>query len=619
MSEEYVNVTDRFFSACRSLKYAEIVALPEFSYLESMSAVELMDSRLDSGLALLSLKNPEPIDELTEPQALAVLDMFLLHLGQWLEGQSLPHTFYSSAFLHSHKSNDPVVVATIKAGLYLAENLHSLIHGTSCLREDDYAYSSLNFNDFPFDDFEAALIKAEKSFTNAEILARLKFIRGVCLVVSNVTKPDGLNGAETYLAFAAKNLALIKERENEDVAWLYNKNFCLSRIPHFLPNKIYEVDKYNITKSLERIRRFIDSVKYLLTLKDLNDLDDIVERVSNLPSFDNLSRTICEFLIFPSNSSVIRYYNRLPLSELILKNMQKFGVDTAFLALNEEFNYYLSRVEIVLKECILLKLKNKTRQQRILAKYLSDFNILVSEAHFLVEKVYGKTSTKPEKLLLFQWIFQKTTKSMIDYLKLGFELELYTDKDVGMVMFYLDFLIGVYINNLNSLLAYFNSKTYKKKKKKIDLKTFEVELKYWTGIQFLCRGIVRLFILLQKSSGSNTDDSAEACRFNKRFRVFKNVQIPQIIEYSSYSGVKNYDFGLNEFAEACKECFDVCRSHLSEVESFKPVKSLLRVCVKNSLSLSKARKLDLKVKFSFDYQEDKTFPVFQIDAQLNPS
>ena len=82
--------------------------------------------------------------------------------------------------------------------------------------------------------------------------------------------------------------------------------------------------------------------------------------------------------------------------------MQKFGADIEFLSLSEDFAYFLGRVEIVFKEYVLLKLKNKTRQQRILAKYLSDFNILVSEGHFLVEKIYGKTSQKPEKMLLFQ-------------------------------------------------------------------------------------------------------------------------------------------------------------------------------------------------------------------------
>lgn len=611
MSEVFEDVTEVFLNACGKMKYQEIVAMPEFSYLESMSAVELMDIRLDSGLALLTQTWPEVNEELSEEKVLALLDWFLLHFAQWLEGQSLPHTFYSSVFLHK-KTQNTFVEAICESSLWLSNHLHQLIHNTGCLREDDYAYSTLQFSEFNSEEYASSLIKAEKLTQNKDILARLKFIRGVCTVISNITAPDGIPGAESNLAFALKQFAQIEERQNTDVSEWFDKNFCLSRIPHFLPNKIFEVQKYTFARALKRISAFLESVKYIVQLKDLADLDEITEKVANLPSFDNYSRTICEFLIFPQGS-LLRYYGRVPLVDLILKNMTLSGIDIPFLNLNEEFSYFLSRVEIVFKECILLKLKNKTRQQRLLAKYLSDFNILVSESHFLVEKIYGKGTQKPEKLLLFQWIFQKTTKIMIEYLKLGFELELFTDKDVGMVMFYMDFLLGVYINNLNTLLNYLNSKQYKKKKKKVDFKRLENELKYLTGLQFMCRGIVRFFILLKKYSGVVEDDEVEKVRFNKRFRMFRNVQVPQFIEYTAYQGIKHFEFGLDEFANACKECFDLARSNLTENEGQKNVKGLLRVCVKNSLALSKARKMDLKCKVAFEYVEDKVFPVFLID------
>lgn len=612
MSEVFEDVTDLFLAACQKMKYQEIAAMPEFSYLESMSAVELMDIRLDSGLALLKQAWPEVQEEFSDDVIIALIDMFLLHFAQWLEGQSLPHTFYSSVFLHN-KSENIFIEALCQSSIYLSSQLHQLIHSTGCLREDDYAYSTLQFPEFKADDPIPVLLKSEKLTANKEILARLKFIRGICTVIANITSPDGIPGAESNLAFAQKQFSQIEERQNPDVSHWFDKNFCLSRIPHFLPNKIYEVQKYTFSRGLKRISAFLESIKYIIELKDLTDFDEIVEKISSLPSFDNFSRTICEFLVFPPGSSLLKYFNRVTLVDLILKNMQLAGVDIPFLNLNEEFSYFLSRVEIVFKECILLKLKNKTRQQRLLAKYLSDFNILVSEAHFLVEKIYGKNTQKPEKLLLFQWIFQKTTKIMIEYLKLGFELELYTDKDVGMVMFYIDFLLGVYINNLNTLLNYLNSKLYKKKKIKVDIKRLENELKHLTGIQFLCRGIVRFFILLKKFSGVTDNDDNERIRYNKRFRMFRNVQIPQFIEYNAYQGIKNFEFSLEEFANACKECFDLARSNLNENEGQKNVKGLLRVCVKNSLALSKAKKMDMKCKVSFEYVEDKVFPVFLIE------
>ena len=55
---------------------------------------------------------------------------------------------------------------------------------------------------------------------------------------------------------------------------------------------------------------------------------------------------------------------------------------------------------------------------------------------------------------------------MIEYLRYSFELQLYNDKDISLVMFYLDFLYGVIASNLNQQAEYVNSKQISKKKNK---------------------------------------------------------------------------------------------------------------------------------------------------------
>lgn len=618
MSEiEYIDITDRFRSACSQLTYGQIVALPEFSYLESMSAVELLDARLDSGMALLNEKKVEVSAELSPAQLQAYIDTTLIHIAQWLEGQSLPHTLYSSIFLHDSSLTDKnfVVKAVTVTGIYLSDALHKLIQQTNCLREDDYAYAAIAFDNIDPSDTENSLLKAEKIAETEETLIRLKFLRGLYCIIHNITKIDGLTSAENYLAFAIKQFSLIKPIENEDVSVYFNKNLCLNKLPHFLPNKIYDAKNYDFARAQNRINSFLKSIEYLIKLREVSEIDDLLESLNEIPSFDIFSRTIYESVIFTQSSSQIMLFSKTPLTELILKSMQKFGVDTEFLKLSEEFGYFLSRVEIVFKEYIILKLKNKTRQQRILAKYLSDFNILVNEAHFLTEKLYSKVSQKPEKQLLFQWVFHKTTKAMIEYIRYSFELQLYNDKDIGMVMFYLDFLYGVIFSNLNSQAQYLNSKHNKKKKKKFDLKTNEIDCKYSLGLQYLCRGIVRFYLLVGSISGLKAPDLAEATRFQKRFRAFKAVQMPQMLEYSSYESIKAIpnDINYEQFANACKESLDSARNTLREVEAAKPVKSLLRVCVKNLLALTLVKKLEWKCKASYEYIEDKVFPVFLIN------
>ena len=68
---------------------------------------------------------------------------------------------------------------------------------------------------------------------------------------------------------------------------------------------------------------------------------------------------------------------------MILNAMSRHGVNVRVFKQNSEFLSFLERVELVFKENSLLKLKNLTRRRRILAKYLSDFNILVAEADYI--------------------------------------------------------------------------------------------------------------------------------------------------------------------------------------------------------------------------------------------
>lgn len=69
------DITERFFQTISHLTPGEIVNLPEFSYLETMSAVELMDPKLDSGMALMGTPPIEqriPSEELPLPKNLTM-------------------------------------------------------------------------------------------------------------------------------------------------------------------------------------------------------------------------------------------------------------------------------------------------------------------------------------------------------------------------------------------------------------------------------------------------------------------------------------------------------------------------------------------------------------------
>lgn len=288
--------------------------------------------------------------------------------------------------------------------------------------------------------------------------------------------------------------------------------------------------------------------------------------------------------------------------------MLKFGIDIPTISQHPDFVTFLKRVEIVYKEIVLLSLKNKTRQNRILPKYFSDLNILISEANYVEQQIYGKVR---QGQLIFQWIFTQSTGLMILYLKQGFELKLYAPPEIGMSMFYMDFLYGTYLNGYKSSIEFYNSKLAKKKKIKMP-KNYNEDYKLLSALRLMSRGMVRLHaILIKYGLIEDVAASIESPRFTRRFKAFNALQIPHRLEYDNYATVKYLPntIEIERLVSDCQESFDSARVILKEIEAVKNVKSLMRICVMNTLAISKGKKTNWEGKATFEYKEDPVFPV----------
>ena len=120
------------------------------------------------------------------------------------------------------------------------------------------------------------------------------------------------------------------------------------------------------------------------------------------------------------------------------------------------------------KELAHLPLKNRSRQRRIMGKLLSDLSILVNEADWVETNLVGGKKgggrrgkkNSPVSMLL-NWFFDELLNYMIEYLLLGFELELYHPQEFTMIHYNLDCLYGMLANNKEN---YYKAVAKKKKK-----------------------------------------------------------------------------------------------------------------------------------------------------------
>ncbi|EST10228.2 NatC N(alpha)-terminal acetyltransferase, Mak10 subunit [Kalmanozyma brasiliensis GHG001] len=117
----YRDATAQLLSACSQLRDGQMVAVPDFTLMDSMAAVKIMDARMDSGMQLPATELPESdrldgsmvtsstddfdaFKPLTVPDALWIMDRLLACEAAWHQGSALSQTLYTCLYFHAIKS-----------------------------------------------------------------------------------------------------------------------------------------------------------------------------------------------------------------------------------------------------------------------------------------------------------------------------------------------------------------------------------------------------------------------------------------------------------------------------------------------------------------------------------
>ncbi|CBQ70224.1 conserved hypothetical protein [Sporisorium reilianum SRZ2] len=118
---DFQDATALLFSACADLRHGQMVAVPNFTLMDSMAAVKIMDARMDSGMELPASELPEsdrleetlalpatsqfdPFEPLTVPDVLWIMDRLLACEAAWHQGSALSQTLYTCLYFHAIKS-----------------------------------------------------------------------------------------------------------------------------------------------------------------------------------------------------------------------------------------------------------------------------------------------------------------------------------------------------------------------------------------------------------------------------------------------------------------------------------------------------------------------------------
>jgi len=285
---------------------------------------------------------------------------------------------------------------------------------------------------------------------------------------------------------------------------------------------------------------------------------------------------------------------------------------------------------------------------------LPDWTILQQDANHLDHQCIMKweaegvdlnnAQTAPYKYAFFSWIFDVTTQLLGDYFLLSFELELFTNRELAIAYWYLEYLLEVRLRNYDiawrPLPVPDNSaKTSKTKKGRKDRKKKAPKPKprgpppkTWDFVLVeamlnMCKGIGMTLAVLKRAGAKvpALNQENEEIWFANRFAVdMSKVPQPRVLQLAQYRQVEDY-YSKLDFAELCKyglTIFDNVKvlagralAHTNGPPEHvqAAIKGLQRVAVTNAVTLMAAskKKLDGK-RVEFDFKQHRSFPVIKI-------
>ena len=331
------------------LELGELLHDDLFGLFEAMSAIEMMDPKMDAGMAKaggsakrkmspMSLNDAItdkslPWDNISIPEFVTVFDHTLACLVTWFEGHSLAQTVLTNLYLHCGDSPElrpphPELKAYVVATLKLVDLIKDIIAKATVFEEEDFqplSYGFLLASDVSeakamsalkeAEDATQKLVRASKSNTESQeyqeaiaMYSRLKFYRHFFQALLFLTKQDLPNGLR-HISCAKEQISTMSEtinigvetKEGENVLGfepMINQRLLPPTFPRYTEIRGREDTLVYLSELLERLVN-ATNVAHLTTY--LGAVEFFMEFGRNSPCV--LSRSISQLLYAPLHAS----------------------------------------------------------------------------------------------------------------------------------------------------------------------------------------------------------------------------------------------------------------------------------------------------------------------------
>ena len=510
---KWVDITAKFTGLADKLVPGVLVQDPEFSLYEAMSAIELMDSKMDASLQWVSFKGyPRSMEEAlatgrltcdghSPVELIGVMDEVLACIATWLEGHTLAQTVFTCMYLLDIDKVENIYLRSFSLAIVkTVEYMRACICQGRVFAEDDQQGLCLGLdmlNQVSETAINSSLKQAEEqlqlmlrhapatasdpgekaefqgsSLKSWKVLhLRIRFVKNLFAFVIAMGK-NNLQGIESGLSKLSLSASLMSEmRETIDIGQRLDSKDPLLLGFHPVINQHLLPPSYKPYAILPRDVSFGVLKEVLLQIRTIigfGKVDSFRELFHSIKYFSLGSK--CPSVLVRSLLVLVsiqgdrkKLFGSRSLEELIREDVKNFvlppslnsrsPVSTAPQA-KEVTERFLGQSVMAIVEFLRVFCQHRARQRYKIVRcleILGEFQQDTQRMDEILNAVGSKFDTGRIHSSSFStWVLYYILQMMIEFVCLGFEFDLYSPFEVHYVYWYLEFLYGWHETSIKS-------------------------------------------------------------------------------------------------------------------------------------------------------------------------
>ena len=502
---EWVDITDSFIEAASLLSPGELVKGWGFSLLDAMSAVELLDPKMDASMHCVSFrryprsvaeaaeKGVLQLDRHTHPKLIGIFDEVLTRLATWLNGFTLAQTVFSCLYLLETDLSTSSLLRSFSVGIVkMVDYMREFICRGAVYSEDDQQAMCFGFNMLPSvsDASVAAALKDSEERLGAAVRLSVQADRqrdGGKKVASGET--EAIRAVIARIRFVRNLFGLMSVLKKRPVSVVQPIQSHLSQCVNLLPEirsscplgekldpedplklGFHPLINHNLLPPSYRHCRIMPRDKGLASLQlTLTQMENALNfgRIDSLRLLKDTIRDFCSQAVVPNvlarsvMATVViqtdrnKIFGSPSLEDMLKRDAHEFSNPPSLNPRSPLFTSsqgkelterFFGRSVHPMSELLRLYCQPRARQQekteRVL-DFLADLQHETQRIDQLQNEVAQKIDPARQHLACYaSWVLYHLLCLMIDYVVMGFEYNLYSPFEMHYMYWYLEYLYG---------------------------------------------------------------------------------------------------------------------------------------------------------------------------------